>query len=256
MPDRLLAHARAVAGRSHAPYSGSMEGVAVLLADGRWTAAPRIENASFPLTIPALQGAWALTARSGTRPVAVAASRAFTAGERAFLDEIAPHGWTDLAPDVVTAADVVAPPMGAALALTESEPAPTTPQDGLRHALRASTGAVVPASAFPVGAVVVDEGGRWAVGANVEHEADWTRSLCAERVALVAARAAGLDRIRSVYVACAKAPGGTPCGGCRQVLAELAPDADVVVWHGDLPPEQTTPSALLPGAFGSASLGR
>ena len=70
MPDRLRAHAQSVASRSHVPYSGTAVGAAILLDDGRWTAAPRLENASFPLTIPALQGALALAALTGRRPAA------------------------------------------------------------------------------------------------------------------------------------------------------------------------------------------
>ena len=123
-------------------------------------------------------------------------------------------------------------------------------------ALDASEQAVVPASAFPVGATVVDEAGRVVLGANVEVETDWTRGLCAERTALVGAVAAGFGPIRTLYVACVEAPGGTPCGGCRQVIAEVAPDAEIVIWRGDEAPDHTTPAALLPGAFDGRSLGR
>ena len=52
MPDRLRDHAHAVAARSHVPYVGPGVGVAVLLADGRWVDAARIEVASFPAIFP------------------------------------------------------------------------------------------------------------------------------------------------------------------------------------------------------------
>ena len=131
-----------------------------------------------------------------------------------------------------------------------------SPADGTSEALAASAHAVVPASGFRVGAVVEGDDGRAVWGANVEHMPDWTRGLCAERVALVAARAAGIVDVRRVAIACAAAPGATPCGGCRQVLAELAPDAEIVLWSGTDAPLVTTVGVLLPGAFRGDALGR
>ena len=254
MPDALLRLAADVAGRAHVPYSRRPAGAALRLADGRTVAAPRLENASFPLTIPALTGAWALAGVAGSPPVAVALTRPFEPAERAFLDEVAAADglgrWHFPAPDRATR-EPAAPDGPPAMFSVE---AGRTDADGAARAFAASQRAVVPASAFAVGAVLEDADGRAVAGANVEHVADWTRGLCAERVALVAARAAGLGAIRRVFVACAPAPGGTPCGGCRQVLAELAPGADVVLWAGDAPPERTTVEALLPGAFGGAPI--
>ena len=93
-------------------------------------------------------------------------------------------------------------------------------------------------------------------GANVEFVADWTRGLCAERVALVAMQAAGYGPVVRLYVACTKAPGGSPCGACRQPISDLAPGAAVVLWNGDGTPITTTAAALLPGAFRGDGLAR
>lgn len=255
MPDRLRAHAQAASTRSHVPYSREPVGAALLLDDGAWTAAPRLEAASFPLTIPALQGALSLALLGGGRPVAAALSRPFAPGERAYLEEVSGTPWRLDAPDLAVAEAGGLPVLGAPLDLTLRLPPPPDAEAGVALALAAADRAVVPASGFPVGAAVEDEAGRLVVGANVEHVADWTRGLCAERTALVAARAAGLGPVRRLYVACAKAPGGTPCGGCRQVIAELAPRAEVVIWRGAEPPEVTTPDRLLPGAFSGDRLG-
>ncbi len=243
MSDALASLAADAARHAHVPYSRVPVGAAVRLADGRALAAPRLENASFPLTIPALMGAWARASLAGAAPVAVALTRDFTPGERALLAEWA-DGWT-----FPSAREAVRE------AAAATAPAALSPLDAVAAALRAAAGAVVPASGFRVGAVVEAADGRTAEAANVEHVLDWTRGLCAERVALVAARAAGIVDVRRVTVACASAPGGTPCGGCRQVLAELAPDAEVVIWRGDDAPDVTTVAALLPGAFRGESLG-
>ena len=250
MPDPLRAHARAVAGRSHAPYSGAASGVAALREDGRWVAAPRLENASYPLTIPALQGALALAVLAGGGFVAVASSAPLTPGDLAAVAQQLGGDWELAAPGLAVRRGRALPETGDVLATDVAEGGEA------EHALQAARRAVVPASGFPVGAVVTDAAGRQMPGANVEDAADWTRGLCAERTALVAARAAGFGPIARVTVACPKAPGGTPCGGCRQVIAELAPGAQVVIWRGDQAPEVTSAEALLPGAFGGESLGR
>lgn len=250
MLDRLRVLAQTSSHRAHVPYSGRPVGAAVLLSDGRWTAAPRIENASFPLTIPAVQGALALAALAGGAPAAVALSRPLTRGERAHMEDTAPGPWREEAPDVLVQDGALPVEIGSAVALSRDLPPPPDGPAGTALAYAAAEEAVVPASGFRVGAAVVDDAGRIAVGANVEQTADWTRGLCAERTALVRAVAAGFGPIRQVFVACASAPGGTPCGGCRQVIAELAFDADVVVWRGvGEDPLTTTVADLLPGAF-------
>ena len=104
-----------------------------------------------------------------------------------------------------------------------------------------------PYSKFRVGAAVLDERGRVHAGCNVEN-ASYGLTVCAERNAVAAAVAAGAKRIRAVAVVAA--PVASPCGACRQVLAELgtpttevllAPPAGKAVSH--------TLGALLPLAY-------
>lgn len=235
--------AQRAAARAYTPYSGTPSAAVVASADGRWIAAPRIESASFPLTVPALQGVWALSLVAGLAPAALAFDRAPTAEEAAFVAAVWPH---------MKARDGL---FGTHPASLEPDPV-TLVRDGDLDALAvgAADRAVVPASAFRVGAAVRDAGGRTVIGANVEHAGDWTRGLCAERVALVAARAAGLGEIAGVSVACVAAPGGSPCGGCRQLLAEQAAHATIRIWGGDAV-RTTTAAELLPGAFVGDGLG-
>lgn len=107
-----------------------------------------------------------------------------------------------------------------------------------------------PYSHFRVGAAVLTEQGVF-IGCNVEN-ASYGLCLCAERVALGSAIAAGARRISAVAVTCLDAradlglTGRTPCGACRQWLLELAPEAEV--WL-DGEPRPFSVTELLPHGF-------
>jgi cytidine deaminase len=106
-----------------------------------------------------------------------------------------------------------------------------------------------PYSKFKVGAAVRDERGRIHVGCNVEN-ASYGLTVCAERNAVAAAVAAGARRIRVVAVASGARPPASPCGACRQVIAELGgADTEVLIAGATGAPERTTLGALLPRAF-------
>jgi cytidine deaminase len=107
-----------------------------------------------------------------------------------------------------------------------------------------------PYSKFLVGAAVVDERGRIHAGCNVEN-ASYGLTICAERNAVAAAVAAGARHIRAVAVVTEAEPLGSPCGACRQVLAEFASDDVPVILAGPMGPQRDhhTVGALLPAAF-------
>ena len=113
-------------------------------------------------------------------------------------------------------------------------PAPLDPLDELLAAARAaSRSAYCPYSNFHVGAAV-RAGGRIFTGANVEN-ASYGLTVCAERTAIFAAVLAGCTEVEAIAVACVDAPEGstyellTPCGACRQVMAEFATGATPVM---------------------------
>jgi cytidine deaminase len=85
-----------------------------------------------------------------------------------------------------------------------------------------------PYSGYPVGAAVLTDGGEIFTGTNVEN-ASYPLSLCAERAAVAAAVSAGRRGLVAVAVATRGEEPGTPCGGCRQVLAEFNPAMTVLV---------------------------
>ncbi len=119
------------------------------------------------------------------------------------------------------------------------------------HALTACQRAYAPYSNYLVGAAVLAEDGTVVLGCNVENAA-YPAAICAERVALTAAVAQGLRHFRALAVA--TKDGGTPCGICRQVMAELGPDMDVFISDVQGSFRHTTVRALLPDSFSGASL--
>ena len=115
----------------------------------------------------------------------------------------------------------------------------TLPRQKLLAAARAVRArAHAPYSRFRVGAAVLDERGRIHAGCNVEN-ASYGLTVCAERNAIAAAVAAGARRILAVAVVSSDAV--TPCGACRQVIAQLASAATAVLmgrpgrWSPKLP---------------------
>lgn len=105
----------------------------------------------------------------------------------------------------------------------------------IQAALTARENAYAPYSNFPVGAALELEGSPHPVtGCNVEN-ASYGLSICAERSAVLSAVAQGLlkstdqsDRQRLLRVVIVAAPLATPCGACRQFLAEFHIDAEIV----------------------------
>jgi cytidine deaminase len=125
-----------------------------------------------------------------------------------------------------------------------------SPESLLVAARDAAGRAYAPYSRFRVGAAVVAEG-RIFTGCNVEN-ASHGLSLCAERVAVFSAIAAGCRHLEALALSCIDAPrsgnpgGNMPCGACRQVLAEFA-GAELPI-HIDGAGSFTL-GALLPHAF-------
>ena len=120
----------------------------------------------------------------------------------------------------------------------------------IQAAANARQGAVAPWSNFKVGAGLLTPQGKIITGANVE-SASYGLTCCAERVALFTALTGGHKNFAAIAVVARADDGPMPCGACRQLLAEYAPDA--VVWVADSRALKKvrcfTVKDLLPNAF-------
>lgn len=108
--------------------------------------------------------------------------------------------------------------------------------------------AYAPYSDFAVGAALETGDGRVFLGCNVEN-ASYGLTLCAERSAVSAAIAGGHRDFVAIAVAGPDGVTTSPCGACRQVLAEFNPSMQVIYTAPD-GPVSTTLAELLPHSFG------
>jgi len=122
----------------------------------------------------------------------------------------------------------------------------------IQSAREARRWAYAPYSNYAVGAAVLTDSGRIYDGVNVENAA-YPNGICAERVAVHKAVSEGERKFSAIAVVTSN--GGTPCGACRQVLAEFGIETVVLLAdeQGKLV-QETSLTALLPGAFGPQDL--
>jgi cytidine deaminase len=122
----------------------------------------------------------------------------------------------------------------------------------VRRAREVMKNAYAPYSKFHVGAAIEAADGTIHVGCNVEN-ASYGLTICAERMAVGAAVAAGKRSLKRVAVATAVEPPATPCGACRQLLAEFGLDLEIIA-AGPSSERRWKLKELLPEAFTRESL--
>jgi cytidine deaminase len=114
--------------------------------------------------------------------------------------------------------------------------------------------AYVPYSNYRVGAALRTRTGRLYTGVNVENAA-YPQTMCAERIAIFKAVSEGEKDFEVLAVVTDN--GGSPCGGCRQVMAEFGLDTLVILADGTGKSiRETTVKELLPDAFMPEQLGK
>lgn len=128
-----------------------------------------------------------------------------------------------------------------------------TDQDLIFNAFSMLEKAYAPYSGFPVGAALESEDGTVFTGCNVENAA-YGSSICAERTALVKAVSQGHRHFTRLAIAGRGSDYCWPCGACRQMLYEFAPDLTLLLARGDGEFQTRTLKELFPHGFGPDSL--
>ena len=113
--------------------------------------------------------------------------------------------------------------------------------------------AFAPFSKFQVGAALEAEDGSIVFGCNVE-SASYGLTMCAERVAIFKGVSEGHRRFTRVAIVTAAETPTPPCGACRQLLWEFAPDAEVICANLEGKIARYTVRELIPSAFDASSL--
>lgn len=105
-----------------------------------------------------------------------------------------------------------------------------------------------PYSNFPVGAALLTTRGRIYTGCNIENSS-YGLTICAERTAMFKAASEGERKFRAIAIVADSKNFTPPCGACRQVLIELAPNIDCVMNNGQNKQRVLKLKDLLPHPF-------
>lgn len=218
--------------RAYTPYSGEQRAVVVESGDGNLFPGVRIENLSYPLTIPAVQAAVYNCLSEGEQVRSI-----FTEEPEAF----APEYWekeyhADLKP------------------LEQAAERSTFKEVLLSGSIERNLEWLLESAAdlhsrFPVSAVLETDRGLVG-GVNIEGRV-WEEGLCAERVAIGKALSYGISGIRALHLHTRLGEYSTPCGACRQVIVEHLPHHPVIIHQPDGSVASHFSSDLLPYSFKS-----
>ena len=120
------------------------------------------------------------------------------------------------------------------------------PNELIDLARKARQKAYAPYSRYKVGAALLGKSGKVYTGCNVEN-ASYGHTVCAERTAVLKAVSEGETEFEAIAVVTKN--GGSPCGACRQVLNEFAPELTIYIADKNGEYRTTTMSELLPDSF-------
>lgn len=195
----------------------------------------RIENISFPLTIPAVQAAVCSCLANDDKPLSIIQQNTVSELSTSWINKFNLTEW-DTLPDDSSVYD----------------PAIKKIEDIKATLKKLCDLSVADHSNFPVSVLLKTDKG-FIPGVNVEFD-EWNLGLCAERVAISRALAAGYSNFEEIHIYAPKSEYISPCGACRQVLFELMPDQMVKLYHNDQSVSAHFVSHLLPNGFTSSSL--
>ena len=116
----------------------------------------------------------------------------------------------------------------------------------VKKAIEAQSKAICPYSNYPVGAALLTKNNDIIIGFNIESKA-YPTTLCAERVAIFSALSQGHNDF--IAMAVATIDGGTPCGGCRQIIIEFANNIPILISDSNGNYSELSSLELLPKPF-------
>ena len=128
-----------------------------------------------------------------------------------------------------------------------------TPEKLCELAKEAMTHSYSPYSGYKVGAALLCKDGTVYTGCNIENAA-YTPTICAERTAIFKAVSEGYRDFKRIVIAGRSEDYCVPCGVCRQVMQEFAPDLEVICLNGKGEAKHFTLRELLPYGFDSSWL--
>ena len=236
--------------QAHVPFSQKPEAAILVMKDGSWVPGVRVESASYSLAIPALLNAYTtLMTLHRKQIVAISLSRPLRPEEILFSESICGCSLDRIDESTLSINSEHIPALsGTAISPFLALDSPSTPAEGIALARSLAVRAFVPESNFPVAAILETETGDLVPGVNVENE-DWSHILCAERNAIGTAVTYGITGLKSLYLTCTYDDSCSPCGACRQLLAELTPTVRLWMDRGSNPEQPSTPESLLPASF-------
>lgn len=224
--------------KSYVPYSCKPKACLIEGSSGKIYAGVRIENISYPLTIPAVQAACSICLSEKDTPAKIYVQN----GELEQLDFWAGEFHLEVIetdePSISNLEDLQMHPSSSFSAIAE-----------LKSLLNQ---AVTTNSDFPVSALLFTEDGYFE-GVNVE-VSEWSKGICAERVAIAKAFAHGDTNFTRMEIHTRKGEFSSPCGTCRQVIVELLPYHDIKLHHSDGTLSEHISVDLLPFSFKSSAL--
>ncbi|NOX89331.1 MAG: cytidine deaminase [Calditrichaeota bacterium] len=127
------------------------------------------------------------------------------------------------------------------------------PEELIKAARKARNFARAKYSNFRVGAAIITDEGEVFTGCNIE-SSSYSMTICAERVALTKALSEGKERFKALSIVAKDGAFCPPCGACRQLLFDYAPDIDIVLSDGN-DYQIFKLRDLLPHAFDDSNLG-
>ena len=123
----------------------------------------------------------------------------------------------------------------------------------IQAAQKARKQAYAPYSKYKVGAALLGKNGEVFVGCNVEN-ASYGLSMCAERAAVFKAVCAGVTDFEAIAIVTDSPEPASPCGACRQVLAEFSSELEITLANLNGQSRKTSIKELLPLAFTKSKL--